>query len=125
MPRRSQGEHQRRKLAGRRSVSGVHATVYDQRRRPDRLTHGIPQYLAFINHPYLRSGGNTVPALIKAKTDNDTAIEQLYLVTISRRPSSQELTETRAFIDKSGDQAKAWNGILWMLVNRSEFMLIQ
>jgi hypothetical protein len=89
------------------------------------FTHGIPQFLALINHPKLRTGGKTVEDLIKAKTEPAPAIETLYLATLSRKPSAEEAKEAADFATRVNDPKKAYSGILWMLVNRSEFLLVR
>jgi hypothetical protein len=88
------------------------------------FTHGIPQMLALLNHPRLRSGGKAVDALLKAKVGPEKAVETLYLSTLSRRPTTDELKEAQAFIAKCKDQRRAYKGVLWMLVNRSDFLLV-
>jgi len=89
------------------------------------FTHGIPQFLALINHPRLRTGGKTVEGLMKAKSTPEQTVEALYLSTLSRRPTSEEATEAQTFVGKSKDPVKSYNGVLWMLVNRSEFILVR
>ncbi len=92
---------------------------------PTDLTHGIPQYLALLNHPRLRSGGKQIEQLQRAKLEPAAAVETLYLGTLSRQPSDTERQEAVALLEKSSDQSRALAGILWMLVNRSDFLLIQ
>jgi len=87
------------------------------------FTHGIPQMLALINHPRLRTGGKTVDELLKAKMAPEQAIATLYLGTLSRQPTSLEMNETKQFLAASSDPRRAYNGLLWTLVNRSEFLL--
>jgi hypothetical protein len=89
------------------------------------FTHGIPQMLAMVNHPKLRSGGKAVEELVKSKAEPAAAVETLYLSTLSRRPTSEESAEAVAFLEKRTDAKKGYAGILWMLVNRSEFMVIR
>jgi len=89
------------------------------------FTHGIPQLLALMNHPRLRTGGMTVEELLKSKPEPKDAIESLYLATLSRRPTDEELAEATAFAAKRSDAKKAYSAVLWMLVNRSEFMLVR
>jgi hypothetical protein len=89
------------------------------------FTHGIPQMLALINHPRLRSGGKTVDSLLKAKLSTEQAVETLYLTTLSRRPTAPELDDAKQFIAHSKDERRGYNGLLWTLVNRSEFLLVR
>ncbi len=92
---------------------------------PTDFTHGIPQFLALINHPRLRSGGKKVDELLKANVDTDATITALYLGTLSREPTEDERAEAIEYATKGADPRKAANGLLWMLVNRSEFLLVR
>lgn len=92
---------------------------------PADLTHGIPQYLALLNHPRLRSGGQIVAQLQKMKLEPAAAIEELYLGTLSRKPSADEAREALALATATEDLQRGLSGLLWVLVNRSDFLLIQ
>lgn len=89
------------------------------------LTHGIPQYLALLNHPRLRSGGNMISQLQKRNLEPPAIIEELYLATLSRKPTAPEARETLSLVTAAKDPSRALAGVLWMLLNRSEFLLIQ
>ncbi len=91
------------------------------------FTHGIPQMLTMINHPRLLSGSKALDNFLKAtpKATPAQVVEWLYLTTLSRRPTEVELSEAERYVKKSADPAKAHVGVLWMLVNRSEFMLVR
>ena len=91
------------------------------------FTHGIAQMLTMINHPRLLRGGPSLEEFRK-KTPEASAeqtIKWLYLSTLSRRPTKEELAEAAEYVSQSSDSAVAFNGVLWMLVNRSEFLLIR
>jgi hypothetical protein len=45
------------------------------------------------------------------------------LATLSRRPSEEESREAVEYVDRQDDKTKALAGVLWMLLNRSEFVL--
>jgi hypothetical protein len=89
------------------------------------FTHGIPQLLTMINHPRLTTSSKALDDLLKSKADNAKAVEWLYLATLSRRPTEQESGEAEAYIAGSKDSAKAKIGVLWMLANRSEYLLVR
>lgn len=90
------------------------------------FTHGVAQMLTLINHPRLLSGGKALETFRKRSPQPTTAetIDWLYRNTLSRPPSSEERSEAAAYVERSADPAKALAGVLWMLVNRSEFLLI-
>lgn len=53
------------------------------------------------------------------------AIDWLYLNTLSRRPTKEEATEAMMYVEQTPDKRAALNGVLWMLVNRSEYILVR
>ena len=82
--------------------------------------------LTLINHPRLLSGGRALEAFRKRSPQPTTeeTIDWLYRNTLSRPPSSEERSEAVAYVERSADPGKAHAGVLWMLVNRSEYLLI-
>ncbi|MBM3982260.1 MAG: DUF1553 domain-containing protein [Planctomycetes bacterium] len=91
------------------------------------FTHGIPQMLAMINHPRLLAGSNLLDAKLKAKPapGADEVVEFLYLSTLSRRPTAAEKAAADRYLKKAPDPTKGYNGVLWMLVNRTEYLLVR
>ena len=89
------------------------------------FTHGIAQMLTMINHPRLLDGSKTFDEYCAKTPDTSSKqkLEWLYLSTLSRRPTKDEMAEALAFINNSKDTQTAYNGVLWMLVNRSEYIL--
>lgn len=91
------------------------------------FTHGIPQMLTMINHPRLLAGSKALDAFRKANKDAPPArvVEWLYLATLSRRPTAEESAEAVNYLTRAADGEAAQVGVLWMLVNRSEYMLVR
>ena len=100
------------------------------------FTHGIPQMLTFINHPRLSAGSKALEELLKKQPNMTPAqtVEWLYLATLSRRPTKEELAEAVEYVSKAGEGEKSdskgagggvYKDVLWMLVNRSEFILVR
>jgi hypothetical protein len=94
---------------------------------PTEFIHGIPQMLTMINHPRLLTGSKALDEYLKSKpmASPEETVEWLYLSTLSRRPTSDERAETLEYVNESEDQAAAYTGVLWMLVNRSEFLFVK
>jgi hypothetical protein len=90
------------------------------------FTHGIPQMLTMINHPRLLAGSSALDRYRKTTPtpSAEQTIEWLYLSTLSRRPMNRELAEAQRYLQKS-DRQGAFGGVLWMLVNRSEYLLVR
>jgi hypothetical protein len=95
------------------------------------FTHGIAQMLAMINHPRLLQGSRALDEYLKQTPGTtpgatpEQTVEWLYLGTLSRRPTGQETAEAAAYVAQAGDLKTAYVGVLWMLVNRSEYLLIR
>lgn len=88
------------------------------------FTHGIPQMLTMINHPRLLKTSKALDTYRKKNpvpSAKDT-VEWLYLSTLSRRPTAQELAEAQRYLRRSKD---SYIGVLWVLVNRSEYLLVR
>jgi len=89
------------------------------------FTHGIPQLLALVNHERVSSGGPVVQRLVKEGIEPASAVETLYASTLSRRPTPQEAGEALEYVNACVDRQTAYAGVLWMLLNRSEFLLVR
>ncbi|MFM7072054.1 MAG: DUF1553 domain-containing protein, partial [Planctomycetota bacterium] len=123
---------------GKDSVTGQAATLADAYLEFHRkfgtneedatdFTHGIAQMLTLINHPRLLSGSKTLEEFLKKNpgTTPEVAVERLYLSTLSRRPDTDELAAAMKFVNRSSSPSAAYAGIVWMLVNRSEFLIVR
>lgn len=86
------------------------------------FTHGIPQMLTMINHPRLLSGSKALDALRKTNPTPEQTVDWLYLSTLSRRPTAAERMAAAQYLANSQN---SYVGVLWMLVNRSEFLFIR
>jgi hypothetical protein len=92
---------------------------------PTDYTHGIPQALSLMNDSAFNTGGPTVEKLMKAHMEPEKVIEGLFLATLSRRPTSQETKLMTDYLARRPDRRQGYAGILWMLVNTEEFVLIR
>jgi mono/diheme cytochrome c family protein len=91
------------------------------------FTHGVAQMLTMINHPRLLAGSTALDEYLKKSTAATPAetIEWLYLRSLSRRPTEEELAEAIEYVALWEEKSKAYIGVLWMLVNRSEFIFVR
>jgi hypothetical protein len=99
---------------------------YDPSLKPDEVEGSITQALMLMNNPQingrLQARGRTALAMILRKyPENDQAIKQLYVRTLARKPTDRELEKCRAYIDKIGTRAEAFEDIFWALINSTEF----
>ena len=88
------------------------------------FTHGIPQMLTMINHPRLLAGSNALATHRKMTPTPppEQTVEWLYLSTLSRRPTADEQAEAQRYLKKT---ETSYIGVLWVLVNRSEYLLVR
>jgi hypothetical protein len=80
---------------------------------------GIPQVLRLMNAAALNRSPKLME-VVKASKSPDQAIEQLYLATLSRRPTKEELARDNGYLKKVGT-AEGYGDLLWALMNSSEF----
>jgi len=88
-------------------------------------TDGIPQILAMLNTEQLNKGGGTVDQIVRAKMAEPKAIETLFLATLSRRPTTYDVAIMTKHLSTRQTQppAERYAGVLWILMNTSEFTL--
>ena len=70
----------------------------------------------------IASKDGRVSKLIESKRTNLQVVQELYLATFSRYPTSAELKLRVATLDKSKDRKQAAEDLLWALVNSKEFI---
>ena len=94
---------------------------------PTDFTHGIPQMLTFLNHPRLLQGSRGLDEFLKKNPEvtPEEIIRRLYLSTLPRYPTPDELTQAETHFAESTELVVARNEMLWMLINRSEFIFIR
>jgi hypothetical protein len=81
--------------------------------------HGVPQVLWLMNGGQFDGG----PALTAAqKLSPSAAIDQLYLGTFSRMPTTAERQRMLNFIGRDRDQSKGIAQAFWAMLNSSEFL---
>ncbi len=87
----------------------------------------IPQALFVMNSdtlaPLTRANGDTVLGrLLAQQKDDEAALDELYLRTLTREPTAKEREINLNYIKKVGRRAEAFEDIFWTLLNSSEFI---
>jgi hypothetical protein len=96
----------------------------DEGADPTEYQSGIPQALRLMNSAQMNNTSAALDRAIKGGSTPAQVIEQLYLMVLSRRPTSEETTRLAAHVAKnSGNTRQAYGDILWALLNCSEFAL--
>jgi hypothetical protein len=99
---------------------------FDPSLKNEDIEGSIPQALTLMNNPQLhqrlKAQGTTLLAgLLDREEKDEKAIEELYLRTLIRRPSANELKKCLAYIEKVGKRGEAYEDLLWALINSTEF----
>lgn len=82
---------------------------------------GIPQVLRLMNHPFTAKTSVTKARELTKGQSPEKAVEKLYLITLSRRPTAAETNKMTEYAKKHG--ADGFGDVLWALLNSSEFSL--
>lgn len=85
------------------------------------VNQGIPQFLRLMNGPALNNTPPGVARFVKGR-QRDDIVEALFLAAYSRRPTADEVKAASDFLDSSREAEPA-AGLLWVLLNSSEFVL--
>jgi hypothetical protein len=88
----------------------------------------LAQALQLINGPTvnekLRSPNNRIGRLLAKKRSDCAVLAELYLATVSREPTEDEIDAALEHVRKAKpeDRRKAWEDVQWALVNSKEFL---
>jgi hypothetical protein len=90
---------------------------------PTEYHTGIPQVLRLMNSPQFNNPG-AVGTLVREGKSQAEVVEKLYLTALSRRPTAEEVDRVRAHLAANRDNPRqGYAGVLWALLNSSEFAL--
>lgn len=70
----------------------------------------------------LQNGNARIAKLFEAKRSTYQIVEELYLASLSRFPSRDEILNAAAYIDRDPEPRKGAEDLLWTLVNSKEFL---
>ncbi len=101
---------------------------FDPSEPRDEVKSSIQQALALMNAPYLaqainaRRSNSPLAVILRTHKDNRDALTELYLRTISRAPTDDEVRTCLAHIREVKNRAEAFEDLQWALVNSTEFL---
>jgi hypothetical protein len=87
------------------------------------FSHGIPQFLKRLNGESLNQRPPLIDRLVRSGADPKQAVESLYLATLARRPTPDEVELMSTYLARRADPAQGYAGVLWILLNSGEFIL--
>ena len=67
-------------------------------------------------------GNGRIAKLMTAKKSVPEILDELYLASLSRLPTAAERKSVEAYIAAEMDQKKAFEDVLWTLLNSKEFL---
>ncbi len=86
----------------------------------------LAQALQLLNgktvHRKLTERNNRIGRLLSKKVSDRDMVTELYLAALSRFPTDRELDATLKYVQGAEDNRRAWEDILWALMNTKEFM---
>ncbi len=99
---------------------------YDPSDPRETVTSSIPQALAMMNGPRInqavRAGDAAILGRLLEEIDQDEPlIEELYLRTLSRQPTADELATALEFCQTTRNRTAVFEDLFWALLNSSEF----
>ena len=99
---------------------------YDPSDPRESVAGSIPQTLAMMNSPKVAGGlkanrKSLLGGLLKEIPDDEELFTELYLRTLCRQPTEDELARSRAYVDEVGNRAEATEDLMWALMNSAEF----
>jgi hypothetical protein len=65
-----------------------------------------------------------VAALLAAKKPHSQIVEELFLATLARRPSTEEKAACQKLLAESGDAKGFYEDLLWSLLNSKQFLFV-
>ena len=118
-----------RRFPGSRSARGQFSNLFtfDPSISQEEITGDVPQALFMMNstaiNGLLGTNRNTKLAQIaKDYPDNKDAIQELYLLTLSREPSKSEMKICLDYFQETSNRTEALEDLMWSLLNSSEFI---
>lgn len=84
---------------------------------------GIPQLLRLMNASTVNRGAAIAENLYSSRASQTEAITTIYLTALSRRPTTEEIDVMSGYLSRRKDDREGYRGMLWILLNSSEFTL--
>ena len=83
---------------------------------------GAPQLLRLMNAEVPRRSPALIVKLQEGNPEPARVVEKLFLLTLARRPTADETKDMLALVKVSGEPAKGYAAVLWILLNTAEFV---
>ena len=101
------------------------ASVCECERSPDE---NLAQALHTLNGDIIANkiadGKGRIAKLLEAKKPHEEIVADVYLATLSRRPSAAELESSKTFLASSPTPKEFYEDLLWALINSKQFLFV-
>jgi hypothetical protein len=102
------------------------ASVCECERTPDEnLAQALHTLNGDVVATKIADANGRVAKLIAAKKPHDDIVTELYLATLSRRPSAAELGASQKFLSESPSPQECYQDLLWALINSKQFLFVR
>jgi hypothetical protein len=71
----------------------------------------------------LTASNNRIGKLLDSRADDATILKEVYLAALAREPSYAERQMASGHLAKAKDRRKAWEDVVWAVLNSKEFLL--
>jgi hypothetical protein len=71
----------------------------------------------------LEKSSNRIGKFLDAGQSDSNSLEEVYLAALARKPTQSERAGVTAHIGRRPDRRKAWEDVVWALLNSKEFLL--
>ena len=86
----------------------------------------LAQALQLINGPTVnekvKNPANRLTALMASMKSDRDMLDELYMVAMARKADADEAKAALAHVAKGTDKRKAWEDVLWAILNTREFL---
>lgn len=89
---------------------------------PTQYEAGMPQALRMMNSQDMQRGSRVVGMLSQKSKEPALIVEQLYLATLTRRPTDAERQIVLEHVKSQPDATRALADVVWALLNSTEFI---
>lgn len=101
------------------------ASVCECERSPDE---NLSQALHTLNGDTIfnkiAAGNGRIAQLVTEKKTHEDIVNELYMVTLSRRPTAGEIEASRGFLSSSPTPKECYEDLMWALINSKQFLFV-
>ncbi|MBI3863183.1 MAG: DUF1553 domain-containing protein [Planctomycetia bacterium] len=102
------------------------ASVCECERTPDEnLAQALHTLNGDVVAAKIADGKGRVATLLAAKKSHDEIVTEIYLATVSRRPTSAEIDASKNFLTASPNPQECYQDLLWALINSKQFLFVR